>query len=125
MAHHTTIRQDESLSQLRVARRIAPTQNGAKRFALRYGHELVCVRHRLNAAGTTRYTTIELLVETTPVVRAGTRMVALRLGPGEKSTRSLLMACGAQWDKTQKLWFVARQVAKTLGLTDRIVQVTG
>ena len=125
MAHQTSNRMDESLSQLRVARRIAPNQNGAKRFALRYGNELVCVRHRLNAAGTTRFTTVELLVETTPVVPAGTRLVALRLGPGEKSTRSLLMACGAQWDKSRKVWFVARQVAKTLGLADRIVQLAG
>jgi len=122
---HPSNQPHESLSQLRVARRIAPTQAGAKRFALRYGDQLVCVRHRLDAAGTTRFTTVELLVETTPVVPAGTRLVALRLGPGEKTTRSLLMACGAQWDKSKKVWFVARQVAQSLGLADRIVQITG
>lgn len=125
MAQQPSHQPHESLSQLRVARRIAPNQAGAKRFALRYGDQLVCVRHRLNAAGTTRFTTVELLVETTPVVPAGTRLVALRLGPGEKTTRSLLMACGAQWDKSKKVWFVARQVAQSLGLADRIVQVTG
>jgi hypothetical protein len=71
------------------------------------------------------YTTVELLIERTPVVRAGDRLVALRLSPTDKSTRSLLMACGGQWDGDTKYWLVARKVAKSLGLLDRVVAKTG
>ena len=125
MARHTSNTESSSLSDLRVSKRIAPGRDGAKRFALRYGDQLVCVRHRINPSGDTRYTTVELLVETTPVVRAGDRLVALRLRPGEKSTRSLLMACGGQWDSSAKHWLVARKVAKDLGSLDRVVLASG
>lgn len=114
-----------ALSELRVAKRMAPGQDGAKRLSLRYGDQLVCVRHRLDQSGNVRYTTVELLVERTPVVRTGDRPVALRLKPTEKSTRSLLLACGGQWDNAAKHWLVARKVAKSLGLLDRVVAKTG
>ena len=125
MARHTSNTEFPSLSDLRVSKRIAPGRDGAKRFALRYGDQLVCVRHRIDPSGDTRYTTVELLVDTTPVVRAGDRLVSLRLRPGEKSTRSLLMACGGQWDSSARHWLVARKVAKDLGLLDRVVLASG
>jgi hypothetical protein len=83
------------------------------------------VRHRLDACGNTRYTTVELLVEQTPVVRSGERLVALTLKPTDKSTRSLLLACGGVWDADAKLWRVARKVAKSLDLLDRVVTKPG
>ena len=115
----------QPLADLRIAKRMAPDQDGAKRFALRYGDELVCVRHRLDASGSTRYTTVELLVEQTPVVRSGERLVALTLKPTDKSARSLLLACGGVWDADAKQWRVARKVAKSLGLLDRIITNAG
>ena len=108
-----------------MGKRLSPGQDGAKRFALRYGDQLVCVRHRLDPSGSIRFTTVELLIEQTPVVRAGDRLVALRLKPSDKSTRSLLMACGGQWDGHAKHWLVARKVAKDLGLLDQVVAKTG
>jgi hypothetical protein len=114
-----------SLADLRVARRIPPGRDGAKRFSLRYGEQLVCVRHRLDPSGTTRYTTVELLVEQTPVVPAGTRLVALRPDPGDKYTRSVLLACGALWDKTSKVWLAPRKIAKSLGLLHLAVKFIG
>ena len=125
MAHHQRNIDAPALSELRVAKRYAPEQDGAKRFALRYGESLVCVRHRLNPAGTVRHTTVEVLVETTPVVPSGNRLVALRLGPTEKSTRSLLLACGGLWNNSAKHWLVPRKVAQSLGLLDRIVSTKG
>lgn len=114
-----------SLADLRVARRIAPDRDGAKRFSLRYGDQLVCVRHRLDANGSTRHTTVELLVEKTPVVPAGTRTIALRPEPGDKYTRSVLLSCGARWDKTAKVWLVPRKVAKSLDLLHLAVKFLG
>jgi hypothetical protein len=121
--HHRSNAISPALSDLRVSKRLAPNQDGAKRFSLRHGDKLVCVRHRLDPSGSTRYTTVELLVEVTPVVPTGDRLVALRLQPGDKSTRSLLLACGGQWNKTAKYWLVARKVAKSLGLLDRMVSI--
>ena len=125
MTRHHSNTKPAALSELRVAKRIAPGKDGAKRFSLRYGEQLVCVRHRFDQDGNTRYTTVELLIETTPVVRTGDREVELRLGSTEKTTRSLLLACGGRWDAGRRHWIVARKVAKSLGLLDRVVANEG
>ena len=104
------------LAKLCVAKTYSPEQNGAKRFALRYGDELVCVRHRLNDTGTIRHTTVELLIESTPIVSRARSLVAIRIPPTDKSTRTVLLACGAQWQPTRKYWLLPRIVAKNLRL---------
>ena len=104
------------LSKLRVAKTYSPDQNGAKRFALRYGDNLVCVRHRLNETGTIRHTTVELLIESTPVVSRARSLVAIRIPSADKATRTVLMSCGAQWQMAQKYWLIPRIVAKNLRL---------
>ena len=103
VARHTSNTESSSLSDLRVSKRIAPGRDGAKRFALRYGDQLVCVRHRIDPTGDTRYTTVELLVETTPVVRAGDRLVALRLRQVRSQTDHCswpAVACGTVQQST-------------------------
>jgi hypothetical protein len=107
---------DQPLERLRVAKKYGPQQDGAKRFARRYGDQLVCVRHRMSEDGLTRFTTVELLAETTPVATRQRTMIALRLPPGSKSTRSLLLACGATWDSKNRLWLLPHMVAKGLRL---------
>ena len=114
-----------SLSSLRVAKTYAPEQNGAKRFAKRYGEQLVCVRHRLNEVGTIRHTTVELLVETTPVASRSRSLVALRISPTDKATRTLLLACGAQWQPKTKYWLLPRLVAKNMRLLRSVVAIQG
>ena len=104
------------IKALRVAKTYDPRQDGAKRFARRYGESLVCVRHRLSNDGLTRHTTVELLVESTPVVSRQRTIIALKLPPGSKTARSVLMACGATWDPKQRLWLVPHLVAKSLRL---------
>lgn len=125
MSLHRPKSKAEVLSDLRVARRIAPNRDGSKKFTLRYGEQLVCVRHRLNSDGTVRFTTVELLVEQTPVIPTGTRLVAIRLQPDDRTTRSLLLSCGAKWDKSRKVWLVPRKLAMTFGLLDRVVALPG
>ena len=55
------------LSALRVAKTYRPEQKGAKRFARRYVEPLACFRHRLDESGTVRHTTVERLIESTPI----------------------------------------------------------
>jgi uncharacterized protein YhdP len=114
-----------SLSQLRVSKTYSPHQNGAKRFYSRYAENLVCVRHRLNEDGTVRHTTVELLVETTPIASRARSLVAIRIPPLDKNKRTLLMACGAQWKPKEKYWLLPRLVAKNLRLLRNIVPIEG
>ena len=109
------------VSSLRVAKTYAPDQNGAKRFARRYGNQLVCVRHRLNEAGTVRHTTVELLIESTPIASRSRSLVAVRISPTDKTTRTLLIACGANWQPKPKYWLLPRLVAKNLRLLRNVV----
>jgi hypothetical protein len=109
-------REPESLRNLRIAKTYAPDQDGAKRFAKRHGDNLVCVRHRVSDDGLTRFTTVELLVETTPITTRKRSVIALQIPSTTKSMRSLLLACGATWDSKHKLWLIPHMVAKSLRL---------
>lgn len=100
-------------------------QDGAKRFARRYGDQLVCVRHRVSKDGLTRFTTVELLAETTPIATRQRTMIVLRLPAAAKSTRSLLLACGATWDAKNRVWLLPHMVAKGLRLLKYRVPVPG
>jgi hypothetical protein len=114
-----------NLSALRVAKTYAPDQNGAKRFARRHGEQLVCVRHRLSDDGSVRHTTVELLVESTPIASRARTLVAIKIGPSDKATRTLLMACGALWLPKEKYWLLPRLVAKNLRLLKNVVPTRG
>ena len=116
---------NSNLAALRVAKTYAPDQNGAKRFARRYPDQLVCVRHRLSDDGSVRHTTVELLIESTPVASRARTLVAVKIGPTDKAIRTLLMACGAQWMPKDKYWLLPRMVAKNLRLLKNVVPNRG
>lgn len=107
---------NSKLRQLRVAKTYAPDQDGAKRFALRHGDSLVCVRHRISEDGLTRLTTVELVAESTPIVSRQRKVIALKLPPDAKEMRTLLLACGAHWDPKRRIWTLPHLVAKGLRL---------
>jgi hypothetical protein len=109
-------RESLPLQRLRVAKTYAPDQNGAKRFARRHADALVCVRHRISEDGLTRYTTIELLAEATPIASRRRTLIALRIPETTAAYRSHLLACGARWDPKNKLWLIPQMVAKGLRL---------
>jgi hypothetical protein len=113
------------LSSLCVAKTYSPEQNGAKRFARRYGEQLICVRHRLSDDGTIRHTSVELLVESTPVACRARMLVAIKIGASDRATRTLLMAYGAQWMSKEKYWLVPRIIAKNLRLLRHVVAISG
>jgi hypothetical protein len=116
---------EQPLERLRIAKKYGPDQDGAKRFARRYGDELVCVRHRVSEDGLTRFTTVELLAETTPIATRQRTLIALRLPATAKSTRSLLLACGATWDAKNRVWLLPHMVAKGLRLLKYRAPVPG
>ena len=114
-----------ALRQLRVAKTYGPDQDGAKRFTRRHGDSLVCVRHRISSDGRTRFTTIELVAESTPVASRKQTIIALKIPPTAKSTRSLLLACGATWDPAKRLWLIPHMVAKGLRLLKYRAELSG
>jgi hypothetical protein len=116
---------EQPVDRMRVAKKYGPAQDGAKRYALRYGEQLVCVRHRLTDDGTHRITTVELVVESTPVVSRKRTVIAVRIPPDKKQTRTLLMACGAKWQPKQKYWLIPHLVAKNLRVLRFRVPVAG
>ncbi|MBS0444290.1 MAG: hypothetical protein JSR38_20230 [Proteobacteria bacterium] len=116
---------DAPIGRLRVAKRYGPQQAGAKRFTLRYGDQLVCVRHRLSDDGRVRHTTVELLIESTPIVSRQRSLIAIRIPATDRSTRQLLIACGAQWKPKERLWLLPHLIAKNLRLLKNRVSMSG
>ena len=79
------------------------------------------MRHRLSDDGSVRHTTVELLIESTPIASRARTLVAVKIGHADKHTRSLLMACGAQWVSREQVWLLPRMVAKNLRLLNEIM----
>lgn len=109
------------LHQMRVTRTYGPGQKGAKRLAQKYGRQLVCVRHRVNAGETRRYTTVELVVDSLPITRNAPSRVSLRIPFGNQALRSVLISCGAQWRPVHQTWTLPRIVARQLRLMRYVV----
>ena len=107
----------------RVIKKLAPDQPGAQKLAQRYGHALICVRHRHNAEGTVRYTTVELVVEQVPMVQRHPpgQLVAVRLGRDDLIKRQRLIQIGGRWDEDLAAWWVSRGTARRLRLISQIV----
>ena len=71
----------------RIAKKLAPTQAGAKRLAQQYGDSLVCVRYRVVDRKNRRYTTVELVVDVQPLaVTAATEPVGIRIALANSSS---------------------------------------
>lgn len=108
---------------MRVTRKLSPTDRGALKLAEAWGDNLVCVRHRCDAKGEYRYTTVELLVDKAKVhARPGTPVVDVRIEPGERDLQAAVRAAGAKWDATARVWNMPRRIAGILRLTSRIIQ---
>lgn len=105
---------------LKVIKKLAPTQPGAIKLARRYGDALLCVRHRTDAGGTTRVTTVELIVETTPIQPRAQSIVGVRIHYDESHLQRRAREAGATWDRAAKLWRMPKNVALALDLGPRI-----
>jgi len=96
-------------AKLKVLKKLAPSQPGAKKLAQKYGDALVCVRHRTDAIGRTRFTTVELLVERVPIKPRTDRIVGVKIDYNERALRALARAAGASWDPKARLWRMPRR----------------
>ena len=97
---------DNLRRHLPVAKTMWPDQGGAIKLARRYGDGLICVRDRHSVDGRTRFTTVEMIVETAPVQkRLSVRMiVGVRIAWGEAHLSARAKAMGAKWDRQTRLW---------------------
>ena len=109
-------------ARLRVVKTLRPLQSGTLKLVQRYGEALICVRYRESHDRTTRYTTIELVVETGPAKSRGrdSEMVDIRIEWRETTLRARAKALGAKLDKHTALWRMPYRAARILGLTDRV-----
>jgi hypothetical protein len=107
--------------ELRVIKKLAPGDRGAKTLASRYGNALLCVRHRQDASGTKRVTTVELIVGETTIARRPGPTVDVALHPSERALRAKLKAVGARWHESEGVWTLRRSTVIALGLKERIV----
>lgn len=111
----------------RVIKKISATQPGALKLARRHGDALVCVRYRHSQDGSTRYTTVELVVDEAKVVRRRPRqrdhdIVMICLRPGERELRHLIQSAGGRWDEQRLVWRLRRGKAQQLGLLERAIE---
>ncbi len=107
----------------RVIKTLAPTDRGAIALAQHYGDALICVRHRTDAKGRVRYTTVELLVQSVPVKPRSVHEVRVKIAPHERALHAMVKAAGGRWDPTAHVWRLPSRVASILHLRNRIVQV--
>lgn len=105
----------------RVIKTLAPGERGAVELARVYGDALVCVRHRADAKGKIRHTTVELLVDSRPMRPRSVRFVHVRLQPQERALRAVVKAAGGKWDDARCMWRLPSRVASILNLRARIV----
>jgi hypothetical protein len=103
-----------SADSTQVIKRMKPGQPGTRGLLQRYGPALVCVRYREDASGSTRFTTVELVVDHGPPRRQPLVRVHIRFDDAE--TRRLSILLGAEWDDTAKAWRMPRRGAIQLGL---------
>ena len=108
--------------RLRVVKTLRPLQPGTLRLLERYGPALLCVRYREDEAGKTRYTTVELVVDSNPVRRVAKdeAIVDVRIEWRERRLRAQAKSLGARLDPKTALWRMSYRSARTLGLLDRL-----
>jgi hypothetical protein len=106
---------------LRVIKKLSSNSRGAITLTRQFGDSLVCVRHRVDARGEFRYTTVELLVDKAPMQPRAETLVAVNIGPTEHPLQTVVRTAGATWDSRARVWRMPKRLAGILRLTNRIV----
>ena len=104
---------------------LATQPEGQEKLLDQYGHQLVCVRSRDDAARQWRFTTVELIVEETPwrperAASKGAVRVGVRVGVQEVSLQRQVKRAGGRWNPTRRVWELRRDQALKLGWQDRL-----
>lgn len=108
-------------TRYRVVKTLSPTDRGAIGLAQHYGDALVCVRHRTDAKGKVRHTTVELLIQSTPIQPRTTKMVLVKVPLHQRQLHAVIQAAGGHWDARRHLWRLPSRVASILNLRGHIV----
>ena len=109
-----------SVGRMRVVKKLAPNSRGAIRLAEKFGETLVCVRHRVDAKAKFRFTTVELLVDRTPIKPKSQKLVSVQIDWTEQTLRRLVKDAGARWDPTARVWRMPKRRAGILRLAHRV-----
>jgi hypothetical protein len=114
---------------------LRPGEKGTKALVAKYGHRLVCVRYRYDAAARQRYKTVELVVEQVPwdpaehaidpTGRPGRppSLVGVRVAYEDRALQQKIRQSGGRWVRELRLWVLPLAAAKRLGLEDRLLPV--
>ena len=105
-----------------MGRALRPGQPGTIKLQRQFGPVLQAVRYRYDATGLYRFTTVELLVEQSPVTRGHSldMLFAVRVGIQETAMRTALRRHGAQWNPKIRRWIVNGRSVQDLDLLHRV-----
>lgn len=108
----------------RVVKTLWPRQAGTLKLLRKFGTDLVCVRYRHDPTGLHRLTTVEIVVDQSPVAshRSDRQVFGVRIGLLEHDLRARAKAHGAKWDDAAKLWRMRGKGIKLLNLHARVVK---
>ncbi len=121
---------------MRIGKTLRPGRPGTARWVSRYGDRLIAVRYRYDPARALRYTTVELVAETSPWTRgvhfpkgmalddAAPETVYVRVSFQESELRERVKAAGGRWDRERKAWELRFEHVIRLGLKHRIQFLT-
>jgi hypothetical protein len=114
---------------------LRPGEKGTKALMAEYGHRLICVRYRYDAAARVRYKTVELVVEQVPwdpgehaIDPHGQpgrppSLVGVRVAYEDRALQQKIRQLGGRWVRERRLWVLPLAAAKRLGLEDRLLPV--
>lgn len=111
-------RDDEAWQQTRVRKTLWPPQPGTRRWRLKFGAELVCVRYRQSTDRRYRFTTIEVVVDHAPVREWAPATLDCEMAVGRMSARwrKVLLGVGALWDAERQVWRMSTAMARAAGV---------
>ena len=100
---------------------------GTKRWMLKYGEDLYCVRYRYDIESKERITTVEIIVdrskwEVNNKKIPKNKMIEIDLRYEETDLRRLVKNAGGRWNREKKVWEMAYGEILSLGLTKRIIK---
>ena len=118
---------------MEVEKTLRPGAPGTTKYLNRFGDRLVSVRHRIDRAANTRYTTVELIIDQRPCLPTGQRpfragpdeTCLLRIEAHESSLQRLVRAHGGRWDRHSKTWLLNAVEVEKCALWDRVVRTRG
>ncbi|MCW8936019.1 MAG: hypothetical protein OQK98_14990 [Gammaproteobacteria bacterium] len=120
---------------MEVRKKLKPGAHGTKRLQRIYGDDLICVRYRYDEEKSTRYTTVELIVDKQPYAKGFlikkydspypddyySPLLNVKISYQDLEMRMKVKNAGGIWDAENKYWKLDRHQVKNLGLEKCVV----